>query len=432
MYKRLPHGPHRLDRKQVALHQRARIHGAMVEAISRNGYEGTSVKQVIGLAGVSRRSFYELFANKQECFLATFDLLTHRETQKIRRVYLSTEGDLETRLRAAFQAGGTFAREQRKASLLVLIDAQTAGAAGLLRLCRASAVCELLLGACLTDTPDAAPLPPLILRGIAGGMHGAISAHLRRRQMDDGDELTEELLRWTLSFRGSLAPTLSERLSKRLKAQMREISCANAERQRIVEPLQQDTRVRLLHAVLRLAARYEHKELTAPQIADEARVSIDAFFELFETKDDCFLAALDMVDEEILSIAADPGLDGPEWPQAVRHALAAMLEHLARNPLHARALVQDAYCAGGRTYQQNIDLCAQVGALLTRGAPAGASGQLAADAAAGALWHIVRYQVTEGRTQLLPALSDYLSYVVLAPVIGAEAAAELLSDEPSR
>src|SRR5271170_7931966 len=74
IYKRLPHGPHRLERNEVILHQRARIHGAMVEAIACNGYEGTSVKQVIGLAGVSRRSFYEQFANKEACFLATCDL----------------------------------------------------------------------------------------------------------------------------------------------------------------------------------------------------------------------------------------------------------------------------------------------------------------------------------------------------------------------
>src|SRR5271154_4249744 len=75
IYKRLPHGPHRLERGEVVLHQRARIHGAMVEAIARSGYDRTSVKQVIGLAGVSRRSFYEQFANKEACFLATCDLV---------------------------------------------------------------------------------------------------------------------------------------------------------------------------------------------------------------------------------------------------------------------------------------------------------------------------------------------------------------------
>jgi hypothetical protein len=37
LYKRLPHGPRRLGRNEVILHQRARIHGAMVEAVARGG-----------------------------------------------------------------------------------------------------------------------------------------------------------------------------------------------------------------------------------------------------------------------------------------------------------------------------------------------------------------------------------------------------------
>jgi AcrR family transcriptional regulator len=83
IYKRLPHGPHRMERSEVVLHQRARIHGAIIEAVAQNTYEGTSVKQIIGLAGVSRRSFYEQFANKEECFLATFDLIVRRDIKEL-------------------------------------------------------------------------------------------------------------------------------------------------------------------------------------------------------------------------------------------------------------------------------------------------------------------------------------------------------------
>src|ERR1700680_4537245 len=101
LYKRLPHGPHRLERNEVILNQRTRIHGALIEAVAQDGYEGTSIKQVIGLAGVSRRSFYEQFANKEECFLVTFDLIARREVKQIRRAYLGAGGTLEERARAA-------------------------------------------------------------------------------------------------------------------------------------------------------------------------------------------------------------------------------------------------------------------------------------------------------------------------------------------
>src|SRR5271168_4540645 len=92
LYKRLPHGPHRLERDEVVLNQRARIHGAMIEAVAHDGYEGTSVKRVIELAGVSRRSFYEQFANKEDCFLVTFDLIVKRDLQQIRTAYLTADG----------------------------------------------------------------------------------------------------------------------------------------------------------------------------------------------------------------------------------------------------------------------------------------------------------------------------------------------------
>ena len=94
LYARLPHGPHRLDHKQVISHQRARIHGAMVEAVAENGYAGTSVRQVVGLAGVSRRSFYEQFPNKEECFLATYDVIAGRGVKGIRRAHEDSEGPL--------------------------------------------------------------------------------------------------------------------------------------------------------------------------------------------------------------------------------------------------------------------------------------------------------------------------------------------------
>ena len=110
LYKRLPHGPHRLERNEVILNQRSRIFGAMIEAVGTDGYEGTIVKQTIALAGVSRRSFYEMFANKEECFLAAFDMLARRDVKQIRNAYPPSDGDLEERLGAALRRFAQMAR----------------------------------------------------------------------------------------------------------------------------------------------------------------------------------------------------------------------------------------------------------------------------------------------------------------------------------
>src|ERR1700710_1829284 len=95
---RLPHGPHRLAAGEVVRNQRTRMHGAMIEAVARHGYERTSVKQVVGLAGVSRRSFYEQFANKQECFLSTYDLIAIRGAGRVSGAYRAARGDNEERM----------------------------------------------------------------------------------------------------------------------------------------------------------------------------------------------------------------------------------------------------------------------------------------------------------------------------------------------
>ena len=55
--------------------QRNRILQAMIEVVSERGYPETRVVDVIGVAGVSRKTFYELFASKEDCFLAAYDVL---------------------------------------------------------------------------------------------------------------------------------------------------------------------------------------------------------------------------------------------------------------------------------------------------------------------------------------------------------------------
>ncbi len=429
MYKRLPHGPHRLERKEVVRHQRARIHGAMVEAVAHHGYEATSVKQVIGLAGVSRRSFYEQFANKEECFLATFDLLVRRELKQLRKAYLGTDGPLEERARAVFARFAATTADDRNATLLVVLEAQRVGPAGMLRVRTAAGICEQLLARSFAESPGTMPLPMPIVRAIAGGLHGIASAFLREGHTRSSVDLAEEMLSWTLLFKTPAAERLTERMAAGLAVRVREISSAHGHRLGGAEAPERDERTRLLQAVLRLVAREDYRTLSAPQIADEANVSIDAYCELFADKEGCFLAALDMIGDELLAIAADPRLVSDDWPQAVRRVLAALMRYLADRPLQARTLAQEAFFAGDEALEHALDLFHSIATLLTEGAPAEAHGSLTAEAIASAIRHTVSCQVAGGRIELLAALSDHLAYVVLAPFIGADAAVAIVTAE---
>jgi AcrR family transcriptional regulator len=428
LYKRLPHGPHRLERNEVVANQRTRIHGAMIEAVAQSGYEETSVKQVIALAGVSRRSFYEQFANKQECFLATFDLIARREMQYVRRAYLAAEGTLEERVQASLQRYARLTLEDRKAALLVVLEAQTAGVAGMARLRRATAACEQMLAHSFSQTPGAVALAPPIVRCVAGGLQGIAGAFMRDPQRTEGLDAVEEMLGWTLAFQTPAAEPMAASLAATLSVRLREIASSYGHGLAGAEAVGRDARTRVLQAVLRLVTREEYRTLSTPQIADEANVSLDELSELFADKDECFLSALDMVGDELLAIAADPGLVSEDWPGAVRRVLERLLRHLADHPLQTRVLAQEAFFAGREARERVSELAQSIATLLTEGAPAQAPFELAAEGFAGALWHTMRCQVAAGRIQLLAALSDYLAYVVLAPHLGAERAAEILTE----
>jgi AcrR family transcriptional regulator len=68
----LPAGRHAFSKEFVARSQRERLFDAMAHAVADKGYERTAVADVIERAGVSRRTFYENFADKQDCFIAAY------------------------------------------------------------------------------------------------------------------------------------------------------------------------------------------------------------------------------------------------------------------------------------------------------------------------------------------------------------------------
>lgn len=419
LYARLPHGPHRLDHKQVIHHQRARIHGAMVEAVAANGYAGTSVRQVVGLAGVSRRSFYELFANKEECFLATYDVIATRGVKRIRRAYQASEGLLEDRLRVGFRELIEGIRANWKGARLVIVDAQTVGPAGLARLRRTTAAYEQMLSVSFAREPEGGAVAMPVVRAIVGGLHWIASLRLREGDSRRLPALAEEMLRWTLLFRSRSAGPV------RARAPDPPGAGRASEREEVSGwATASGDRWRLLHHALRLALLEDYKQLSAPQIADAANVSMDVFFDEFAGRDECYLAALDMLGEELLDVVADPGLrSGEDWPRAVRRVMAELLSYLAGHPLYAQTLAAGAFAAGPQAAERSRELARGLTAMLVAGAPHPARSGIAVDGIAGAIGHTIRCQAAAGQIAQMGALSDHLAYVVLAPFLGADAAA---------
>jgi AcrR family transcriptional regulator len=447
LYKRLPKGPHGIAPEDVIHHQRIRMHGAMIEAVALHGYERTSVKHVIGLAGVSRRAFYEQFANKEDCFMETFDLIVNRTVRRVSSACRAGDGSLEKRARAGLRALVEELETNPKALHLVLIDALTAGAEGQLRLRRALAASEQLLAGSFQSSPDGqsspdrqsspdgesspdgdSPLMPSpsdrqppgpLVRAVVGGLRRAVFSRLRDGRLENRSVLSGEMLRWTLLFASPAVQELQLRPSSRPPlprvVQMRP-GPTNAE----------GDYERLLLGVVNLVLREPYEELSAPHIAEEAGLSIDTFLELFESPRECFVAALDMLGGDLLEEVADPALVSSQWPTAVCHAVDRLTAHLVERPASTITLAAKTFGAGMGVIEDMITLADEVTTLLTEGAPRRAGSRLAPEWISGALAHTLHTEVLSGRAHLLGTLTEYLSYVILAPYIGAEQAVQTI------
>ena len=72
----LPRGRHKLDPQLVAASQRQRLLEAIVELVAEKGYSEATIGDIVSRAGTAKRTFYDHFADKLECFLAALEGIT--------------------------------------------------------------------------------------------------------------------------------------------------------------------------------------------------------------------------------------------------------------------------------------------------------------------------------------------------------------------
>lgn len=70
---RLPRGRHGLPPELIAANQRERLVAAIIAAVADSGYPETTIATIVKAAQLSRKTFYEHFANKEECFAAAYE-----------------------------------------------------------------------------------------------------------------------------------------------------------------------------------------------------------------------------------------------------------------------------------------------------------------------------------------------------------------------
>ena len=113
-------------RGQVDEIQRARVLGALREVVEEYGVSGVTVAHIVAGAGVSRRTFYELFADREECFLAAFDQAVVLAAQRVVPTF-EVPGRWRERIRSGLLVLLAFFDEEPELGALCVVHALGAG-----------------------------------------------------------------------------------------------------------------------------------------------------------------------------------------------------------------------------------------------------------------------------------------------------------------
>jgi AcrR family transcriptional regulator len=205
---RLRPGPNGLPRGQVTEIQRSRMLAAAVEAVEEVGYARMTVAQVIGRAKVSRKTFYDVFADREDCFLAAFDLAIAQASALAEEAYQGEQGWRDG-VRSGLARLLMFLDDEPGLAKLCVVEALGAGARVLER--RAQVLEEL---AAIVDrgraVPNATGEPPDVT---AEGVVGAVFAVLHTRLLEEGREPLTNLLSPLMSM--IVLPYLGARAASR-------------------------------------------------------------------------------------------------------------------------------------------------------------------------------------------------------------------------
>jgi AcrR family transcriptional regulator len=177
-------GSSRLSRGRVTEIQRSRMLAAALSAVEEVGYSRMTVAQVISRAKVSRKTFYDVFADREDCFLAALEQAVTQAGRHVKEAYARETGWREG-VRAGLGELLVFFDEEPALARLVLVEALGAGPRVLER--RAEILDEL---AKIVDqgrfATNAGREPPEV---VAEGVVGAVFAVLHTRALgEDGDE----------------------------------------------------------------------------------------------------------------------------------------------------------------------------------------------------------------------------------------------------
>src|SRR5690348_2817006 len=189
----LPSGRHGLLPSFVAANQRGRILSAVAQATAELGYTDMSVEAIIARAGVSRRTFYEHFKNKEDAFLAAYDATVRQLARHVQRAYLQQTTALE-RLRAGIGAYLQFLASEPEIARMGVVEVLAAGPRALARRNAALRLFAEIIEDNIHQLVPSCRRPALTAETIVGGIYEVVFSRILADRAGELPSMVDDLL----------------------------------------------------------------------------------------------------------------------------------------------------------------------------------------------------------------------------------------------
>jgi AcrR family transcriptional regulator len=389
----------------------------MIEIVAADGYGAVTVRKLTRLAGVSSRSFYANFEEKEQCFLSTYEQLVRRTARRMARSQRPGQ-DWRQHLHQALRALTHDLAAEPSAAQLLLVESFAVGPPALARMSHAEAILEAVVRASLVEAPAEEAPPPFVARAIVAGATRVARERLLAGRVEELPEVADELTEWALSYACGAAASGDRRGRPAEPPMPLEDAELELEAARRVEQVRGDERALVLAAAAKLAASEGYAALSPARIRAAAGVSRRAFDAHFDGVEDCYLAAVEQLGTEAIADAVQQGAAAESWPSGLHRAVAALCERVGRDPALSRLAFLEGQPPGSGSMRRHQRLAALAQHLRATAPPQRRPSKLAAEASVGAAWDSIQRQVAAGRAARLPQQAERLTFLLLAPALG--------------
>jgi AcrR family transcriptional regulator len=188
-------------------------------------------------------------------------------------------------------------------------------------------------------------------------------------------------------------------------------------------------RERLIAGLATAVAEKGYAAVTLADIVKQAKVSRRVFYANFESKEQCFLAAFEVVVAHLRELVSEAVAGIPDWPRQGIAATRATLAFLAAEPDLARLCLVESRAAGPAVAACFNEAVGELAPLLRRGRAERPEGERlpdsTEDSTIGSLVSLASRKAAAGEAARLEELLPDCAELVLLPYLGPAEAARL-------